>query len=237
MAERLDSELLGQLLALVAHDLRNPLSALHSNIGYLAGMEQCDDSETREALEDAGLSCECLVVIIDNLDVLARHLVGKGAVPMMRVSLPAVVGDVLSRCQRIAASHRCQLALAQAGVDAAVHVKTNRDFLTRALVNLLLNSVQHSGGTTIDVDCALGAKGDVSVIVTDSGTPLGPEDRERSFLAAGQLSAKTNGSGRYSRGLGLFVAKLAAEAAGARVTASTVGNKNRFTLTMPVDVQ
>jgi signal transduction histidine kinase len=235
LAERLDSELLGHLLALVAHDLRNPLSALHSNIGYLAGLEQCEDPETREALEDAGLSCECLVVIIDNLDVVARHLVGKGSVPMMRFSMASVLTDALSRCERIAASHRCQLALAHAGASASVQVKSNRDFVTRALVNLLLNSIQHSGGSTIEVELALQPKGDVVVSITDTGTPLGPEDRERSFLAAGQLVAKTNGNGRYSRGLGLFVARLAAEAAGAKVAAATIGQKNRFTLTLPGD--
>jgi K+-sensing histidine kinase KdpD len=235
LAERLDSELLGHLLALIAHDLRNPLSALHSNIGYLVGLEQCDDDETREALEDAGLSCECLVVIIDNIDVIARQLVGKSTVPLMRFSIGAVVAEALSRCERIAASHRCQLTFSQVGAAQAAQVKSNRGFLTRALVNLLLNSVQHAGGSTIEVELSVGAKGEVFVSITDSGTVLGPEDRDRSFLASGQLSAKTNGNGRYSRGLGLYVAKLAAEAAGAKVVASTHGQLNRFTLSFPPD--
>jgi K+-sensing histidine kinase KdpD len=233
LAERLDSELLGHLLALVAHDLRNPLSALHSNIGYLAGLPQGADPESREALDDASLSCECLVVIIDNLDVVARHLIGKGAVPMMRFSAAAVVTEALSRCERIAASHRCKLALSQASASLAAQVKSNRDFMTRALVNLLLNSIQHAGGSTIDVDVNMGNRGEVTITVTDGGSPLGPEDRERSFLAAGQLAAKTNGNGRYGRGLGLFVAKLSAEAAGAKVAATTVGQKNRFSLVFP----
>lgn len=230
MAERLDSELLGHLLALVAHDLRNPLSALHSNIGYLVGLEQCEDGETREALDDAGLSCECLVVIIDNIDVVARQLIGKSAVPLMRFSAGAIVAEALSRCERIAASHRCQFAFSPVGAVQAVQVKSNRDFLTRALVNLLLNSVQHAGGSTIEVELSVGAKGEVTIAITDSGSLLGPEERDRSFMASGQLIAKTNGNGRYSRGLGLYVARLAAEAAGAKVTASTQGQKNRFTL-------
>jgi K+-sensing histidine kinase KdpD len=235
LAERLDSELLGHLLALIAHDLRNPLSALHSNVGYLASLGQCDDDETREALEDAGLSCECLVVIIDNIDVIARQLNGKTTVPLMRFSLGAVVSEALARCERIAASHRCKIAFSQQASAQALHVKSNRDFVARALVNLLLNSVQHAGGSTIEVELSAGTKGEAIVSITDSGTVLGPEEREKAFLAAGQLAAKTNGNGRYSRGLGLYVAKLAAEAVGAKVVASTHGQRNRFTMSFPPD--
>lgn len=235
MAERLDNELVGHLLALVAHDLRNPLSALHSNIGYLAGSEQGVDPESREALDDAALSCECLVVIIDNLDVVARQLVGKGTVPLMRFSIAGAVAEAVSRCERIAASHGCQIAFAQAPAAHAVQVRSNRDFLSRALVNILLNSVQHAGGSKVDVELLVGSKGDVTVAITDSGQPLPPEERDRAFLAAGQLQAKTTGNGRYSRGLGLYVARLAAEAAGAKLSAMTLGQRNRFALTLPAD--
>lgn len=232
MAERLDNELMGRLLALLAHDLRNPLSALHSNVGYLGGLPQCDDAETREALEDAGLSCECLVVIIDNLDVLARHLEGKQAAPTMRFSALATLQEAISRCERIAASHGCKLSLVADANASAIQIRANRDFLVRCLINLLLNSVQHASGSTIEASLSL-ASDNCQLSVTDQGSTLGPEDRERAFLASGQLVAKTNGNGRYSRGLGLYIASLSAEAAGARLVATSQGNANRFQLLVP----
>ncbi len=234
MAERLDNELLGRLLALVAHDLRNPLSALHSNVGYLVGLPQCEDTETKEALDDASLSCECLVVIIDNLDVLARHLEGKPNASTMRFSVLAVLQEAVSRCERIAASHGCRLSFNADAAAAAIQVRANRDFLVRSLVNLLLNSVQHASGSTIELAVALSA-GDCQITVTDGGALLAPEDRERAFMASGQLVAKTNGSGRYSRGLGLFVASLAAEVAGVRLSVTPIGRANRFQLSVPTD--
>jgi len=234
LAERLDNELTGRLLALLAHDLRNPLSALHSNVGYLVGLPQCEDTETREALDDASLSCECLVVIIDNLDVLARHLEAKPSASTMRFSVLAVVQEALSRCERIAASHGCRLSFNAGAEVGAIQVRANRDFLVRSLVNLVLNSVQHASGTTIEVAVSVVA-GDCQITVTDSGTPLAPEDRDRAFQASGQLVAKTNGNGRYSRGLGLFVASLSAEVASARVSVSTIGRSNRFQLTVNTD--
>lgn len=234
MAERLDNELMGRLLALLAHDLRNPLSALHSNVGYLVGLPQCEDTETREALDDASLSCECLVVIIDNLDVLARHLEGKPNAPTMRFSVLAALQESISRCERIAASHGCRLSLDASAAAAAIQVRANRDFLVRCLINLVLNSVQHASGSTIELGVSV-ASGDCLITVTDSGAQLAPEDRERAFMASGQLIAKTNGNGRYSRGLGLFVASLSAEVAGVRLSVNTIGRSNRFQVAVPND--
>jgi signal transduction histidine kinase len=232
LAERLDNELVGRLLALLAHDLRNPLSALHSNVGYLGGLPQCDDADAKEALDDASLSCECLVVIIDNLDVLARHLEGKTTAPSMRFFVLAAVEEAISRCERIAASHGCQLKFVCDTAAGAIQVRTNRDFLVRCIVNVLLNSVQHASGSTIEVSL-LPSPGECQIAVTDSGAPLVAEDRERAFLASGQLVAKTNGNGRYSRGLGLFVAALSADAAGVRISATTQGRSNRFLVAVP----
>jgi two-component system, OmpR family, heavy metal sensor histidine kinase CusS len=232
LAERLDNELVGRLLALLAHDLRNPLSALHSNVGYLVGLPQCEDDETREALDDASLSCECLVVIIDNLDVLARHLEGKSVAPTMRFSVLAALEEAVSRCERMAQSHGSRLNLVSDAIAAKIQVRANRDFLVRCAINLLLNSVQHASGSTIDLSVSL-VSGECQIAVTDNGALIAPEDRERAFLPSGQLIAKTNGNGRYSRGLGLFVASLSAEAAGIRLNATTHGSSNRFLLTIP----
>lgn len=232
MAEQLDNELVGHLLALLAHDLRNPLSALHSNVGYLVGLPQCEDIETREALDDAGLSCECLVVIIDNLDVLARHLEGKSTAPRMRFTAQAALSEAVSRCERIAASHGCQLKVATDASAEALHVRANRDFLVRALSNLALNSVQHASGSTVELSIERHGE-ECRLRIMDSGPALSDEEQVRAFTATGQLHAKTNGSGRYSRGLGLLVSALSAEAAGAKLTARTLGALNCFEITLP----
>src|SRR5690606_13210231 len=50
--EQVAPRLIGELLGLLAHDLRNPLSALHSNLGYLDAVLASRDEEVREAIED-----------------------------------------------------------------------------------------------------------------------------------------------------------------------------------------
>ena len=77
-AERLESELLGGLLALIVHDLRNPLSALHSNASFLQSARDAVSTDFKEALEDVSASCEALGHIIDNVELLSLKLRGEG---------------------------------------------------------------------------------------------------------------------------------------------------------------
>jgi len=208
------------------------LSALHSNVGYLVGLPQCEDTDTREALEDAGLSCECLVVIIDNLDVLARHLERKVDAAKTRFPALSAVNETISRCERIAASHNCQLRLVEEPTAGAIQVRANREFLVRSLMNLTLNSVQHASSSTVELSLKR-AGNECRIAIVDKGPIIPEEDRKVAFSAAGQVLAKTNGSGRYSRGLGLLVASLSANIAGAKLDATPEGPLNCFAVTLP----
>ncbi len=75
----------------------------------------------------------------------------------------------------------------------------------------------------------------VVVLVEDRGAPVSSEFSEQAFTAEGQLLAKGLVGARYSRGLGLFAARLAAEAAGAQVRAvprpGTPGNAFELVIT------
>jgi len=64
---------------------------------------------------------------------------------------------------------------------------------------------------------------------SDGGSPLSEELRAHAFTAEGQLVCKGEAAGRYSRGLGLFAAYVAAELAGAEVRAlPPARGRNRF---------
>jgi two-component system heavy metal sensor histidine kinase CusS len=110
-----------------------------------------------------------------------------------------------------------------------------RDLLGRALDNLVRNSIQHSPqGATVRVAVKPGAD-EISVVVEDTGSSLGGSVRGTAFTALGQLSSKSVPNGRYSRGLGLYCAALAAAAAGAtvRVVKASGETGNAFELAVP----
>src|SRR6267378_720347 len=61
---------LSELLALLAHDLRNPLSAVLTNVNFVKSTMRGRAPDIEEALGDSALSCATLGQVIGNLDVL-----------------------------------------------------------------------------------------------------------------------------------------------------------------------
>jgi hypothetical protein len=74
----------------------------------------------------------------------------------------------------------------------------------------------------------------VKLIVEDGGAPVSDDFLEMAFTAEGQVAAKGQLGARYSRGLGLFAARLAADAIGAQVLAVSPpsGSGNAFELSI-----
>jgi signal transduction histidine kinase len=219
----LDTRLLGQLLVLLAHDLRNPLSALHSNIGFLESSTDGGDPELREALADVTVSCGSLNQIIDNLELFGLStLEEQPRLDRLPVSLDELTKEAVSRAASSAMSYGAELVMGPPQAVGGVRVRVHREMATRALGNLLFNAIQHGGGGRVAVSVRVdGANGVVSI--SDPGFPLTAKLRENAFTAAGQLACKADPDGRYSRGLGLFAAGVAASLAGAKVQCLETG--------------
>ena len=209
---------LGQLIGLLAHDLRNPLSALHSNVGFLDSVVESADDDVREALQDARVSCDGLMYIIDNLELLGRALSESPDIPTTPLELMPVLEDVIAQHHSLAVSHGVALRLEP--TPTAGCVLSNRDMLGRAAGNLVRNAIQHGlpGGS---VDVLVRHEPRLWVVrVEDAGPPLCPELMERAFEPDAQVELKSATGGRYSRGLGLFAARLAADSIHATVRAA-----------------
>jgi signal transduction histidine kinase len=228
--ELFDSVTFGELLGLLAHDLRNPLSALHSNLGFLTSIVK-SDGDAAEAVADGLVSCEGLAHIIDNIDLLGQTMRGVHYGEGVRFDLFTLVGDVVSSARPMAESHNVTVDVRpRSGEPPAV--SGPRELLSRALSNLIRNSIQHSpSGATVHV-AVLADDAGAGVRVEDSGAALPDAIRSTVFTAKGQINSKSAPAGRYSRGLGLLSAALAAAAAQAsvRVVAPVVGKGNAFEL-------
>jgi signal transduction histidine kinase len=216
MKEDLSSELVSALLGLFAHDLRNPLSALHSNVSFLSSVVGSADAEAREALEDVAASSDALGHITDNLELFALALEGTKPRDGHEIPLRELLREAAQKSRRFAESYRVGLEVdTESGAEH--RVVANRDMLVRALSNLIRNAIQHAGETGKVNVRARREGAEVFVGVTDSGLPLASQMGEQAFTAEGQLSTKNVSGGRYSRGLGLYAARIAADVAGARV--------------------
>jgi signal transduction histidine kinase len=232
LAERLEPAIIGELLGLLAHDLRNPLSALHSNLGFLKTILTSTDRDVLGAVDDSVVSCEGLAHIIDNIDLIGRSFrdgtderVGAGA------EVVTLIGEVVSASADMAQSHGVRVDV-EPLPEGRTMSRGSPEVLERALANLIRNSVQHSpanGTVKVSGRCVRDA---FVVTVADSGTRLPPDIGDDAFTAVGQVHAKSIPNGRYSRGLGLYCAGLAALAgrASVRSVEPPAGMNNAFEL-------
>jgi len=214
--DRFDSALMARLLGLLAHDLRNPLSALQSNVNFIGGTAFGADPEIREAVADAVVSCEALGHVVENMEILGHGLTRAPVRVLEPVALLPIVEGCVEAHRGLATSHGARLEFASSQGDGSLQVMTHRDLLGRALGNLIRNAIQYASTGTVAVTIEREG-GHARIVVADPGPRLAPELAEVAFQAEGQLAVKSGASGRYGRGLGLYCARTAATMAGATV--------------------
>lgn len=193
---------LGEVLGLVVHDLRNPLAALSSNLGFLKMAADKLDPELKEAIDDLGLSVEVLARIADSLEVLATDLRSQLAARTSAISVLAVMDSIRSPVERAAQSHGVELSMSS---SFAGRVLASEPFFSRSLTALLMNAVS-SAPRRSRVELATSELGQKLVFrVSDRGPAVPPELFEEAKSLLGQVRLKGRVEARYSRGLGLYV--------------------------------
>lgn len=206
---------ISELLKVMAHDLRNPLSALVTNLHFLKGSAEKLDSDSREALADSVSLCDVLERLITNLDIVAR---GEQDKPRNRfpLSLLQLAQSIVQRNQHQASSAGLELCLLPA-IDGDLMVLVEREMFARAAENLVANAIEHAPmGTQVKVEIAPHGQ-DAAFNVIDIAPPVPTELRKQAVSFAGQARHLRRAESRYGRGLGLLCADLAARAAGGRV--------------------
>jgi len=208
-AERL--AVLGTFSATVAHEVRNPLSAVRLTIQLLGRRLP---GETQLAV--LGQELERLDLIVDELLAYARGM----TVNREPVDLAAAATSVVSLLQRQADHAGVAVAVSGAGRANADPMR-----LRQMLLNLVLNGIQavQSGGRggTVSVQVA-----DGRLVVADDGPGLDPVVADR----LGRPFATTRADGT---GLGLHLAAAVATAHGGSLTHQAGDPGARFVVTLP----
>lgn len=215
--EELSGPVLGDLLGLLVHDLRNPLSAIRSNLSFVReALGTAQGGEFRAALEDVDVAAADVDLLVQNLSVLSRALRGRPVEPAA-TTLGQLLRHVSQACRGHAEVHGTAVDWPEELLTSTVRLAGDADLLHAALCNLVMNGVAHGAGRGgVEVRAELRAH-DVLVTVTDSGPWVGEQHREALFRADRQSRARATAAQRYGRGFGLFAARLAAELAGGSV--------------------
>jgi signal transduction histidine kinase len=192
------------------HELRTPLSLLHTEI-ELALRHPRDASELRTALASAHQEARRLVRLTEDLLLLART--------DRHTSTPTGAGN---NTPVAPALHHLAARLDPVGTQitiecpSALAVTADEDRLDRAVTNLLLNAIQH-GKPPIEIT-AHATSGLVEIHVRDHGIGFPPAFLPHAFNRFTQADQARTGTGT---GLGLAIT-----AAIARTAGGTYGARN-----------
>ena len=218
-----------EVLAVVSHDLRNPLSIISVGASLLDG-GQHSEKERAEILRVIKSASDRMERLLADLLAVAR-LDGGQSLPV--TPAPMDLGSLL---EEVRASFECParrngrlLECRVAGTLPTVHA--DRDRIHQVLSNLVGNALKFTPpGGTIAIE-AEAVPGEVRCSVRDTGPGLSEEDMDRLFDPFWQAQ-KTACLGY---GLGLKIAKCIVEVHGGALSVESVpGAGTTFTFTLPV---
>lgn len=217
------------LLAMVSHDLRDPLNVIAMASSILEQEVAHDKAMARVAMiRRASRQMEELIA---NLLDAASIESGRCTVEPVPLDLVALVHDVLDGFEPVATRKGVQVDKAlEAPADGRL-VLCDRARVAQVLGNLLGNALKFSAaGQRIAVH-ARPEGSSMQVSVRDQGPGIAGEHLTLVF----DRYWKGKQSGRAGTGLGLFIAKGIVEAHGGRIwVESTLGHGSAFRFTLPL---
>jgi PAS domain S-box-containing protein len=191
---------LGQLAAVVAHEVRNPIAGVRGTLQVLRMRASIDEPDRR--IMDAMI--ERMDMLNDKVEDLLRFSRPRSP-SLVPVDLKAMLGDVTHSARASAGNAAPHISVSG---DAAVAL-ADAEMLRAVLLNLLLNAVHASPGTPIEIT-VFGQSELVRVEIADRGPGIPPDEIERVFEAF--HTTKKSGTG-----LGLAIVKRYIELQNGRV--------------------
>jgi signal transduction histidine kinase/DNA-binding response OmpR family regulator len=217
-----------EVVAVVSHDLRNPLNALIM-AAAMAEKRPDDAAAVRARLAVIRRSADRMERLIGDLLDVTRIDAGNLVLARERLSAGALVDEAVQSQRSLAESH--SLTLRAEVPDGLPAILGDRDRLFQVFANLLGNAVKFTpeGGSIVVSAALVGAR--VRFTVRDTGPGIAPEHLPHVFDRFWQ-DRRTAGQGT---GLGLSIVKGIAEAHGGEVSVeSAPGEGSAFSFTLPL---
>ena len=214
-------------IAVMAHDLRNPLNAIVSSAQILqrAGFDKVAVEDLAANMVHSGMRMSKL---IDNLMDFTRARFGQPLIVKRELI------DFTPVCQRtvaeFVAAHPERTIRADCG--AGLHGALDEVRISEMLANLISNAIQHGDPTTPVSIEVCGELKEIVLTVHNNGVPIPQSDLQTIFDPFSHATKKE----KYTRhlGLGLFVAREIVEAhAGTISVTSTAEDGTKFVVRLP----
>ena len=211
--ERATAELREQFIAVLGHDLRNPLAAVGATAEWLA--RRSSEPELVSIGTRLRATTRRMSRLIDDVLDFARGRLGTG----MGVSL-SPADDLADALRHVVAELRDanpgRIVVEQIAVDGYVYCDRGR--ILQLLSNLLANALSH-GAPDQPVRVAVSVDaGEFEVSVSNAGAPIAPQDLEKVFEPYWRPATSQPGGGL---GLGLYICSQIVKAHGGTLSVSS----------------
>lgn len=219
------NEALDAYARMVAHDLKNPLTAILSGAQLLTSSSKIRESEDLIAYVDIIYSASRhAVVTIDSLLMMAR--IRRTAIVHEPLNMEMIISQVLLQLSSMVEQTHATIKTPKEWPIASGHAP----WIIQVWMNYISNGLKYGGDPP---HLVLGADRDrdkVRFWVEDNGSGLRPEDRAKLFKEGVRLHAPRTDS----HGLGLALVRTIIEKLGGEVgVESAVGSGSRFYFTLP----
>jgi signal transduction histidine kinase len=229
-----------RLLAVVAHDLRNPLGAVAMYAEVLSSLQPDDagsDSYTRDALASIHTSTTVMQRLVE--DLLDAGSLRGGALRLHRAERR--VGAAFEEAERmlrpLAEAGAVALTFEAAPGASTFVAAVDQQRLVQLLSNLVGNAIKFTPpGGAVTLQYAADADA-VTASVSDTGTGIAPDDLPHLFAAfwRGDGAAHRADDARRGVGLGLWIAQSIVEAHGGTLRVESVaGAGTTFHFALPI---
>ena len=224
-----------EYLALVAHDLRTPLSAITLATGVLelklSG--KSDSAETAKMLRTLQRNAQHLKSLVDNVLKENSHIQTDSGVKLERrvFDLWPLVEALIHDLHPVAGTGSTELSN---DIPEEMTAYADASLLRRVLQNLVANAIKYTPRGKVGIGAREGeAEGAIECWVTDTGSGISQERLEKIF---DKFESDPNREGGL--GLGLAIVKTFVEAHGGYVTVeSQEGAGSTFRFTLPARIK
>ncbi len=219
-----------EFLAMLAHELRNPLSAIGNAVHVIRKSPAKEHLDWAKEVIDKQV--RSLARMIDDLLDVSRITRGKIQLKKQVLELCPIVTQAVETVRPLMEKRKHAFVLDRHSAPAWIDADPQR--LEQVLVNLLNNAAKYTEtGGKLALSIVL-EEGSVVITVTDNGAGMPPERIPEMFelFAQGDCSAARSEGGL---GIGLTLAKNLVEMHGGRITAKSdgPGKGSEFTVRIP----
>ena len=221
-----------ELIGILAHDLRNPISQIIGLVHILERSETPLNEDQASLVSKIDQSAQRLISMLNKiLDVEALEAKGS-SIQLQKSNSQELLNEVIDGMETLALEKRITLVRDFQAKDICIFVDPT--FFRQVIENVLSNALKYSPSESQVIIRSEEWHKKLAITIQDFGQGISAEELNKLFTKYQQLSSKPTGDEK-STGLGLAIVKKYVEAMNGHVEVrSEVGKGSSFILTFPI---